>query len=44
MRNILVHEYFGVDLDEVWQVIVGDLPAFKKQVERLLMMLEETDG
>ncbi|MBN1322420.1 MAG: DUF86 domain-containing protein [Methanotrichaceae archaeon] len=26
MRNILVHEYFGVDLDEVWQVIERDLP------------------
>lgn len=43
MRNILVHEYFGVDLDEVWQVIVGDLPVFKKQVDRLLEMLEKTD-
>jgi uncharacterized protein with HEPN domain len=33
MRNILVHEYFGIDIDEVWQVIIGDLPLFKEQVE-----------
>ncbi|VVB71399.1 Uncharacterised protein [uncultured archaeon] len=44
MRNILVHQYFGVDLEEVWQAIIGDLPAFKEQVERILKMLEETNG
>jgi uncharacterized protein with HEPN domain len=41
MRNILVHEYFGVDLEEVWQVIARDLPTFKDQVERLLKIIEE---
>lgn len=44
MRNILVHEYFGVDTDEVWQVIIGDLPLFKEQVEKLLNILEDSDS
>ncbi len=26
MRNILVHEYFGVDLGIVWQTVITDLP------------------
>lgn len=26
-RNVLVHDYLGVDLNVVWQVIVSDLPA-----------------
>lgn len=26
MRHILVHDYFGVDLDEVWRVVEHDLP------------------
>ncbi|MFA7238303.1 MAG: HepT-like ribonuclease domain-containing protein [Phycisphaeraceae bacterium] len=26
MRNILVHDYMGVDFDVVWQVAKGDLP------------------
>jgi uncharacterized protein with HEPN domain len=26
MRNILVHEYFGVDLDEIWGTVEQDLP------------------
>lgn len=25
-RNIIVHDYLGVDLDMVWQVVVADLP------------------
>ena len=41
MRNILVHEYFGVDLDEVWQVVDRDLPILKSQVERLLEVMKE---
>ncbi len=36
MRNVLVHEYFRVDLDIVWQVIHTDLPVLKEQIETLL--------
>jgi uncharacterized protein with HEPN domain len=36
MRNILVHEYFGVDLREVWRTVERDLPGFKRAIERLL--------
>jgi len=35
MRNILVHEYFGVDLSIIWQTIKDDLPALRLQLERL---------
>jgi uncharacterized protein with HEPN domain len=36
MRNILVHEYFGVDLGEVWNAVERDLPGFKRAIEGLL--------
>lgn len=36
MRHILVHDYFGVDPDEVWNAAEGDLPALKETVEALL--------
>lgn len=26
MRNVLVHEYFGVDLDILWQTATVDIP------------------
>ena len=32
MRNVFVHEYFGVDTRLVWQIIKNDLPEFKSKV------------
>ena len=28
-RNLLIHNYFGIDADEVWNVVEDDLPQFK---------------
>jgi len=36
MRHILVHDYFGVDLGEVWTVVERDLPVLRQQVEDIL--------
>ncbi len=36
LRNVIVHEYFGVDLEVVWRVIERDLPALKQRVQELL--------
>jgi uncharacterized protein with HEPN domain len=36
MRDILIHEYFGVDLGIVWNVITGRLPALKRSVSEIL--------
>lgn len=36
MRNVLIHEYFGVDLDIVWKVVVQRLPVLKSQVSVML--------
>ncbi len=35
-RNILIHHYFGIDLNIVWDTVTKDLPEFKKQIESLL--------
>jgi uncharacterized protein with HEPN domain len=32
MRHVLVHDYLGIDLGEVWAVVERDLPTLKKQV------------
>lgn len=32
MRNILVHDYFGIDASIVWEVVERDLPILKQQV------------
>jgi uncharacterized protein with HEPN domain len=36
MRNRLMHEYFGVDLDIVWQTIEEDLEPLDKTVKRII--------
>lgn len=35
-RNILVHEYFGVDLETVWDIIIKDLPDLQAKVEKVI--------
>ncbi|MGB5687178.1 MAG: DUF86 domain-containing protein [Candidatus Electrothrix sp.] len=36
LRNMLIHEYFGVDLDIVWEIIQTDLSGFNNEVKILL--------
>ena len=33
MRHILVHDYFGIDLEEVWAAVEHDLPDLKRKVK-----------
>ena len=40
MRNILVHGYFAIDTEVVWQAASRDVPALKPHIERLLATLE----
>ena len=35
LRHRVVHEYFGVDLDIIWQIIRSDLPLFKRELQRI---------
>ncbi|MGH8628923.1 MAG: HepT-like ribonuclease domain-containing protein [Gammaproteobacteria bacterium] len=41
MRNILVHDYFGIDVDVVWAVVERDLPDLKLQIETILREVGE---
>ncbi len=36
MRDKLIHEYFGVDLDIVWEVINVELPPIKPLIQQVL--------
>jgi uncharacterized protein with HEPN domain len=35
-RNLLIHEYFGVDLEIVWKIIQDDLPVLMDAVREIL--------
>ncbi|CAN5876787.1 hypothetical protein BH11BAC4_BH11BAC4_23970 [soil metagenome] len=33
MRNRLIHEYFGTDLQLIWEVIRDELPTFETELK-----------
>jgi len=40
-RNVVVHNYLGVDLARVWDIVQGDVAALKRTV---VLMLKEMEG
>lgn len=34
-RNIIAHNYFGIDAEEVWQIIQTSLPSLEEELERI---------
>ena len=43
-RNVLVHDYFGIDLEAVWSVVEQDLPLLAAAVERMAGIAAGTAG
>ena len=39
-RDVLIHQYEGVDLDQVWNAVDRDLPSPATQIEDILRSLE----
>jgi len=35
-RNILVHDYLGVDIEQIWQLVRRDIPKLKAAVVAML--------
>lgn len=35
-RNVLVHDYLGIDMKVVWSVVTTDLPGFKAKISKIL--------
>jgi len=44
LRSILVHEYFGIDLEEVWATVERDLPSLKSHVQAMLLTSSGSPG
>lgn len=40
MRDVLIHQYFGVDLAAVWDTVQQELPEVEKQIRKLLTNLD----
>ncbi len=35
-RNIIIHEYFGVDIDEIWEVVTSHLIEFEVEILKVI--------
>lgn len=42
-RDVLIHDYMGVDLDEVWNVAERELPDLKCRIELILRTLSSPE-
>ena len=40
MRDMLIHEYFGIDLEVVWYTAQHDLPNLKNKISELRKNLD----
>ena len=41
LRNILVHQYFGIDLRQVWETAELDMPILKAKVREILQEIDD---
>jgi uncharacterized protein with HEPN domain len=41
MRDKLIHNYFGVDIDAVWDAVKEDIPILKEQILKIMENLQE---
>lgn len=44
MRDKLIHDYFGVDYEIVWDVVVTRIPALKDTVQRMIAASDATSA
>ena len=35
-RNMVAHDYFGIDVEKVWDIIQNKLPELKQQISKVL--------
>jgi len=44
MRNKIVHEYFEIDLNIVWNTVKKELPELKQAIQRIMEILKEIEN
>ena len=37
MRDVLIHEYFGIDYEIVWSTVKTEIPKLKEEIEKILL-------
>ncbi len=40
-RNVLVHDYLGIDIDRIWHTASQDIPELKKSIQKMLEQIDK---
>lgn len=40
MRDVLIHNYFGIDYDVVWNTVTKDIPELLHEIQRIISIEE----
>ncbi len=43
LRDVLIHQYEGVDLERVWKIVEAELPGLRQAIAALLPPLEQLE-
>ena len=41
LRNRMIHAYFNIDLQIIWEIVQGDMPVLKEKMKRILNVFSE---
>ena len=41
LRDVLIHDYMGVDIKAVWEITQKDLPVVKKRIQEILQAMKD---
>lgn len=42
LRNIVVHEYFGINFSMIWEIVQLNLPELENKIEKLIDNYNDT--
>jgi uncharacterized protein with HEPN domain len=42
LRDVLIHDYMGVDINAVWEITQKEVPVLKRRIETILKELDRT--
>lgn len=43
LRDMLIHEYFGIDHDVLWDIVKNKIPELNKQIEKILSDIQNKE-
>jgi uncharacterized protein with HEPN domain len=39
-RNVIVHNYLGINVARIWQIVAADLPPLRQAIDAMLAELD----